>query len=88
MFTLIVENYGYEQQKEKMLDFHVNHVIWGEASYSKLHYDDYDNIEKITNYLEQVELKINAYLSSVTKKELSMTIKQKLREWVNHHGSC
>ena len=63
-----------------VLDFYVNHVIQGDATYPRINYDDYDNIEKITNYLEQVESEANAYLSRVAPKELSRKIERKQRD--------
>ena len=63
-----------------VLDFYVNHVVQGDATYPQINYDDYDNIEKINNYLEQVESKANAYLSTVTPVELSRKIERKQRD--------
>ena len=63
-----------------VLDFYVNLVIQGDATYPRIKYDDYDNIEKINNYLGQVELKANSYLNGVTSKELSRKIERKQRD--------
>ena len=62
-----------------VLDFYVNHVIQGDTTYPIIDYDDYDNIDKINNYLKQVESKANAYLSRITPEELSRKIERKLR---------
>ena len=63
-----------------VLDFYVNHVIKGDANYPRMNYDDYDNIEKIYKYLEQVESNANAYLNRVTPVELSRKIERKQRD--------
>ena len=63
-----------------VLDFYVNHVMQGDTTYPQINHDEYDNIEKITNYLEQVESKANAYLSKVAPLELSRKIERKLRD--------
>ena len=63
-----------------VLDFYVNHVVQGDATYPRINYDDYDNIEKINNYLEQVESKANAYLNIVTPVELARKIERKQRD--------
>ena len=63
-----------------VLDFYVNHLIQGDTSYPRINNDDYDNIEKIGKYVEQVESKANAYLSKVTPEELSRKIERKQRD--------
>ena len=63
-----------------VLDFYVNHLIQGDTAYPRINYDDYDNVEKIGEYLEQVESKANAYLSKVTLEELSRKIERKQRD--------
>ena len=63
-----------------VLDFYVNHVIQGDTTYPRINYDDYDNIEKINNYLRQVESKVNTYLSSITPNELTRKIERKQRD--------
>jgi len=63
-----------------VLDFYVNHLIQGDASYPQINNDDYDNIEKIGTYVEQVESKANAYLSKVTPDELTRKIERQQRD--------
>lgn len=63
-----------------VLDFYVNHVVQGGTNYPRINFDDYDNIEKINEYLEKVESKANAYLSKVTQEELSRKIERKMRD--------
>jgi uncharacterized damage-inducible protein DinB len=62
-----------------VLDFYVNHVAQGDFTYSRINFHDYDSIEKISEYLEQVESKANPYLNKVTPEELSRKIERKLR---------
>jgi len=63
-----------------VLDFYVNHLIQSDSAYPIINYDDYDNVEKINAYLEQVESKANAYLSKVTPQELARKIERKQRD--------
>lgn len=63
-----------------VLDFYVNHLIQDDAKYPRINHDDYDNIEKIKKYLEQVESNANTYLSGVTQVELSRKIERKFRD--------
>ena len=63
-----------------VLDFYVNHVIQGDVTYPQINYNDYDNIEKIDKYLEQVESKADAYLNKVSPVELSRKIERKQRD--------
>ena len=63
-----------------VLDFYVNHVVQGDANYPRMSFDDYDSIEKISKYLEQVESKADAYLDKLTPAELSKKIERKLRD--------
>ena len=63
-----------------VLDFYVNHVIQGDAAYPETNYDDYDSIEKVSKYTEQVESKANANLGRLTPAELSRKIERKLRD--------
>ncbi|MGD0994896.1 MAG: DinB family protein [Candidatus Bathyarchaeia archaeon] len=63
-----------------VLDFYVNHLAQGDTNYPRINFDDYDNIEKINEYLEKVESKANAYLSKVTPEELSRKIERKMRD--------
>lgn len=58
----------------------VNNILQGNLSFPKINYDDYDSIEKIREYVEQVESKANEYLSKVTPKELSRKIERKQRD--------
>jgi len=63
-----------------VLDFYVNNVIQGDTNYPRINNEDYDSIEKIGQYAEQVESKANAYLSKITPEELSRKIERKQRD--------
>ena len=58
----------------------VNNILQGIPSFPRINYDDYDSIEKIREYVEQVESKANEYLSKVTPEELSRKIERKRRD--------
>jgi len=63
-----------------VLDFYVNHLIQGDVTYPRINYEDYDDMQKIIGYLEQVESKADMYLRQVTQTELSRKIERKLRD--------
>ena len=62
-----------------VLDRYINNLLKGDT-FTRIDFDDYDNVEKIRNYLEQVESKANAYLGKVTPEELSRKIERKRRD--------
>lgn len=57
----------------------VNNILQGNPSFPRINYDEYDSINKIREYVEQVESKANEYLSKVTPEELSRKIERKRR---------
>ena len=61
-------------------DGYINYVIEGKMNFPNLDFNEFDSIEKITTYLEQVEANVNAYLSKVTPEELSRNIEAKRRD--------
>lgn len=61
-------------------DAFFNTIIDGVSNYSNLDSNEYDSIEKITAYSEQMEAKVSAYLSKVTPEELSRKIEVKRRD--------
>jgi uncharacterized damage-inducible protein DinB len=63
-----------------VVDAFINYILQGNPNYPSVNYNEYDSIEKITKYLEQVESKANAYLSKVTPKELAKKIKRKQKD--------
>jgi len=58
----------------------VNNILQGNLSFPRINYEDYDSIEKIREYVEQVESKANEYLSKITSEELSRKIERKQRD--------
>jgi uncharacterized damage-inducible protein DinB len=58
----------------------VNNILQGNLSFPRIDYDDYDSIEKIREYVEQVESKANEYLGKVTAKELARKIEREQRD--------
>lgn len=58
----------------------MNNILRGAPSFPRINYDDYDSIEKIREYVEQVESEANEYLSKVTPEELSRKIERKRRD--------
>jgi uncharacterized damage-inducible protein DinB len=63
-----------------VVDAYINYVLQGNPNYPSVNYNEYDSIEKITKYLEQVESKANAYLSKVTPEELARNIERKQKD--------
>ena len=62
------------------VDGFVNNILQGNPSFPRINNDDYDSIEKIREYVEQVESKANEYLSKITQEELSRKIELKRRD--------
>ena len=58
----------------------MNHLIQGDTAYPRVNNDEYDKVEKMREYLNQVESKANEYLSKVTQEELSRKIERKRRD--------
>jgi uncharacterized damage-inducible protein DinB len=63
-----------------VVDAYINYILQGNPNYPSLNYNEYDSIEKITKYLEQVESKANAYLGKVTPEELARNIERKQKD--------
>ena len=66
-----------------VVDWIVNHIIQGDPTFIdryRINYDDYDNFEKILNYLEEVESKTKAHLSQLTPERLSRTFDRNRRD--------
>src|SRR4030043_924267 len=49
-----------------VVDAFINYVLQGNPNYPNVKYDQYDSIEKITEYMEGVEARANANLSKMT----------------------
>jgi uncharacterized damage-inducible protein DinB len=62
-----------------VLDFY-NHFFKGEPSFQRINYDDFDSVEKISEYLEQVESEFNDFLSKLTREERSRKIERKYED--------
>jgi uncharacterized damage-inducible protein DinB len=58
----------------------VNNILQGNPSFPIIDYNDYDSIEKIREYTEEVESKANEYLNKVTPEELARKIERKQRD--------
>jgi uncharacterized damage-inducible protein DinB len=63
-----------------VVDAYINYVLQGNPNYPNLNYNEYDSIEKVRKYLEQVESKANAYLSKVTPEELARKMERKKKD--------
>ena len=63
-----------------VVDAYINYILQGNPNYPSVNYNEYDSIEKVTKYLEQVESKANAYLSKVTPEELAKNIERKQKD--------
>jgi uncharacterized damage-inducible protein DinB len=54
-----------------VVDAYINYGLQGNTNYPDVKYNEYDSIEKITKYLEDVESRANANLSKMTPEELA-----------------
>jgi uncharacterized damage-inducible protein DinB len=63
-----------------VVDAYINYALQGNTNYPSIDYNEYDSIEKIKKYMEQVEAKANAYLSKVTPEELARNIEIKQKD--------
>jgi len=57
-------------------DAYINYALQGNPNYPGVNYNEYDSIEKMQKYLDDVESKANAYLSKVTPEELARNGKE------------
>ncbi|MCK4952570.1 DinB family protein, partial [Candidatus Bathyarchaeota archaeon] len=58
----------------------VNNILQGDSSFPRINYDDYDSIEKMQEYVTQVESKATENLKKITREELSRKIERKRRD--------
>ena len=63
-----------------VVDAYINYILQGNPDYPSINYNEYDSIEKITKYLEQVESKANANLSKMTPEELARNVERKQKD--------
>jgi uncharacterized damage-inducible protein DinB len=61
-------------------DLFINHILQGDTTYPRINYDDYTSIEKIKEYVDQVESNSNAYLNKITPEELSRKVERTRRD--------
>ena len=64
----------------EVLDRYVSHRIQGNAELPRINFDDYDSIDKVKTYLDQVESDVNRYLSKVTPEELSRKVELRFND--------
>ena len=62
-----------------VFDFANRLIQESENTFTRIDYEDYDTVEKIQQYMERVESKLNTYLSRITSDELKRKITRKYR---------
>ena len=63
-----------------VVDAYINYVMQGNPKYPIPNYNEYDSMEKITKYLEQVESKAGVYLSKLTPEGLAGNVERKQKD--------
>ena len=72
-----------------VVDAYINYGLQGNTNYPEVKYNEYDNIEKITKYLEDVESRANANLSKMTPEQLAkneIVLLDFFQEETHHRG--
>ena len=72
-----------------VVDAYINYGLQGNPNYPNVNYNEYDSIEKITKYLEDVESRANANLSKMTPEELEkneVVLLDFFQEETHHRG--
>jgi len=64
----------------EVLDRYVNHRIRGNAELPRINFDDYDSIDKVKTYLNQVESDVDRYLGKATPEELSRKVARRFKD--------
>jgi len=64
----------------EVLDRYVNHRIRGNAELPRIHFDDYDSIDKVKTYLDQVESDVNRYLNKASPEELARKVERRFKD--------
>ncbi len=54
-----------------VVDAYINYGLQGNRDYPNINYNEYDSIEKITKYLDDVELRAGSNLRKMTPEELA-----------------
>ncbi len=70
-------------------DAYINYGLQGNRNYPNVNYDEYDSIEKITKYLEDVESRAGANLNKMTPEELDkneVVLLDFFQEETHHRG--
>lgn len=63
-----------------VVDAFVNYILQGNTNYPGVNFSQYDSIDKIKKYLEEVESKANAYLGKLTPEDLVRNIERKQKD--------
>jgi len=63
-----------------VLDYFANHLFQGDAERKRVNFDEYNNFEKIKDYVERVEAGAGVYLSKITPEELSRKVERKFTD--------
>ena len=61
----------------EVLDRYVNYRILGDPELPRINFDDYDSMEKVKSYADEVESNVDGYFSKVTPEELSRVLELK-----------
>jgi uncharacterized damage-inducible protein DinB len=72
-----------------IVDAYINYGLQGNLNCPNVNYNEYDSIEKITKYLEDVESRANANLSKMTPEELEkneVVLLDFFQEETHHRG--
>ena len=61
-------------------DFFFNRLFQGDAERKRVKFDEYDNFEKIKDYVQRVESGAKEYSSKITPEELSRKVERKFSD--------
>jgi len=64
----------------EVLNRYVNHRIQGESELPRINFDDFDSMDKIKAYSDQVETSVDRYLNKITSEELSRKVELKFND--------
>lgn len=70
-------------------DAYINHALQGNKNYPEVKYEEYDSIEKVKKYLEDVEAKATVSLDKMTPEQLQkseMLLLDFFQEETHHRG--
>jgi uncharacterized damage-inducible protein DinB len=63
-----------------VVDAYINYILQGNDNYPGVNFSQYDSIDKIKKYLEEVEAKANSYLGKLTPEDLARNIERKQKD--------